>query len=136
MYKTIIVPIDLAHAEKGKGMIEVARTLGGKSARIILVSIVEDIPVYVSSELPKGLLDKIGDNAQADLEAMAKAAGVNAEIIVRSGHPSTAIIAVSEETDADIILIASHRPGWQDYLLGSTAARVVRHAKCSVLVMR
>ena len=36
----------------------------------------------------------------------------------------------------DLIIVASHRPGLQDYFLGSTAAKVVRHAKCSVLVIR
>ena len=40
------------------------------------------------------------------------------------------------ETDTDCVVIASHRPGLQDYLLGSTAARVVRHAACSVHVLR
>ena len=37
---------------------------------------------------------------------------------------------------ADLIIIASHKPGFQDYFLGSTAAKVVRHAPCSVLVVR
>ena len=35
-----------------------------------------------------------------------------------------------------MIVIASHDPGLADYLLGSTAGRVVRHAHCSVLVVR
>ena len=35
-----------------------------------------------------------------------------------------------------MIVIASHDPGLVDYLLGSVAARVVRHAHCSVLVTR
>ena len=36
----------------------------------------------------------------------------------------------------DVIVMASHQPKFSDYLLGSTAARVVRHAKCSVLIAR
>jgi len=43
---------------------------------------------------------------------------------------------VAQEKGVDLIIIASHRPGLQDYFLGSTAAKVVRHAKCSVLVIR
>jgi len=43
---------------------------------------------------------------------------------------------VAKEKDVDLIIIASHRPGLQDYFLGSTAAKVVRHATCSVLVVR
>ncbi len=38
--------------------------------------------------------------------------------------------------DVGCIVMASHRPGLQDYLLGSTAARVLRHANCSVYIVR
>lgn len=136
MYKTIIVPVDFAHAERGEAMIGLAKQLGGKGARIILANIVEDVPAFVASQLPGGILEKSVKTSRTELEAMGKAAGLTAEIDVRSGHPATAILSIAEEKDADLIVIASHRPGLQDYLLGSTAARVVRHAKCSVLVVR
>ena len=38
--------------------------------------------------------------------------------------------------DADLIVIGSHRPAMSTYLLGSNAKTIVRHAKCSVLVLR
>jgi len=136
MYKAIMVPIDLAHAEKGKAMIEVARKLGDKAARIVLINVVVDIPTYLAAELPGGIIEKAKEDAHSDLEAMAKAAGVKADVEVRSGSPAAAILAAAEEKGADLIIIASHQPGLQDYLLGSTASRVVRHAKCSVLVVR
>lgn len=136
MYKTIIVPIDLAHAERGKDMIGLAGKLADKGARTLLVNVVEDVPTYVAAELPSGLIEKSKKDAHRKLEKMVKAAGVNAEVQVRTGSPATAILASAEETGADLIIIASHRPGLSDYLLGSTAARVVRHAMCSVLVAR
>ena len=37
---------------------------------------------------------------------------------------------------ADLIVIGSHRPAMSTYLLGSNAKTIVRHAKCSVLVLR
>ena len=37
---------------------------------------------------------------------------------------------------ATLIVIGAHRPDLKDYLLGPHAARVVRHAECSVLVVR
>ena len=46
------------------------------------------------------------------------------------------ILEVADETHADLIIVASHQPDVQDYFLGSTAAKVVRHARCSVLVLR
>ena len=58
------------------------------------------------------------------------------QALVRTGHSYKTILEVAKEKDVDLIIIASHRPGLQDYFLGSTAAKVVRHADCSVLVVR
>ena len=46
------------------------------------------------------------------------------------------ILEWAESNKVDCIIINSHKPGLQDYFLGSTAARVVRHAQCSVHVIR
>lgn len=60
--------------------------------------------------------------------------GIN--IVVMSGKPGVAIAELAEQIGADLIIIGSHRPGVQDYFLGSTASRVVRRAPCAVLVTR
>ena len=136
MYKAIMVPIDLWQAEKGKATIEVAKKLGEESIRIMLINVVDVTPIYVAPEIPGDLIEKAKDNAQSTLENMAKAAGVKADVEVLSGSPAAAILTAAKNKSADLIIIASHQPGLQDYLLGSTAARVVRHAICSVLVVR
>jgi nucleotide-binding universal stress UspA family protein len=136
MYKTVLVPIDMAHPERGKPMIDVARQIGDKDARILLVSVVEEVPTFVASQLPKGLLENARELAAEELKAIANAAGKKPDYQVRSGNASNAILDIAKEQDVDIILIGSHKPGLQDYLLGSTAARVVRHAECTVLVAR
>ena len=46
------------------------------------------------------------------------------------------VVDVAEKEGADLIIIASHRPDFTNYLIGATADRVVRHATCSVLVDR
>ena len=46
------------------------------------------------------------------------------------------ILAVAESAAADLVVVGSHRPAMKDYLLGTNASRVVRHARCSVLVAR
>jgi nucleotide-binding universal stress UspA family protein len=45
-------------------------------------------------------------------------------------------LGVAEEAEADLVVTGSHRPAMKDYLLGTNAARVLRHARCSVLVAR
>ncbi|MDR8241073.1 universal stress protein UspG, partial [Acinetobacter baumannii] len=42
----------------------------------------------------------------------------------------------SNNEEFDVIVIGSRKPGISTHLLGSNAAAVVRHAECSVLVVR
>ena len=139
MNKTVLVPIDLGQIEQGKSLIKTAMKLvepiGGN---LILLNVLPDIPGYVTAQMPENLLINTKDNAIKDLEEIAKNSGVGdqAKMIVREGRIHNEILTVAEDTVADLIVMASHQPEFFDYLLGSTAARVVRHAKCSVLIAR
>jgi nucleotide-binding universal stress UspA family protein len=134
MYKTILVPIDLAHPDLGNEMLGMARKIGGNLCRIAALYVIPDVPGFVANELPTGLLRKQLVQAHAELKAIAEEAGADSEVL--TGHTPTKILEYAENIGADLIVIASHRPGLQDYFLGSTAARVVRHADCAVLVHR
>jgi nucleotide-binding universal stress UspA family protein len=136
MYKTILIPIDPAHGAKGEAMINVARSMGGEDTQVLLLSVVEGVPSYIEAQIPREIIDKTKESAETALEDIAKTAGLKARTEVRSGQAHNVILAFAEEVGADLIIVASHRPGLQDYFLGSTAARVVRHADCSVLVVR
>jgi len=136
MYKTIIVPIDVSHTEKAPAMISAARHLSDNHTSIVLTSIVEELPAHISAEFPGNILDDAKRNAQATLEELARDADLNAVVDIRIGHAHTSILGLADEKDAYMIIVASHKPGLSDYFLGSTAARIVRHAKCSVLVLR
>ncbi|WP_291995409.1 universal stress protein [Candidatus Accumulibacter sp. ACC003] len=136
MYKTILVPIDMAHVAKGKANVNLAASYGAQGAKVILLNVVDDIPNWAAVDLPEGLLDKSVKATKAELKAIAKASGMEMEVEVRIGHSYDTILEVAKKKKVDLILIASHRPGFQDYFLGSTAAKVVRHANCSVLVVR
>jgi len=46
------------------------------------------------------------------------------------------VLEEAEACKADLIVMGSHRPAMATYLLGSNAARIVRHAPCSVMVLR
>ncbi len=136
MYKTILVPIDIAHLEKGKPMIGVAQHIGDEDARIILINVMEEIPGYAAIELPQSLFVDAQKHAEEKLKAIAVAAGIKPDYAVLSGSAHNTILRYAEEQNVDLIIVGSHKPGLQDYFLGSTAARVVRHAKCTVLVAR
>ena len=55
---------------------------------------------------------------------------------VASGGVYHELLREAQEWRADLIVIGSHRPVMSDYLLGSNAKTIVRHAQCSVLVVR
>lgn len=59
-----------------------------------------------------------------------------AKVVVIDGPTGRTITNWAEETGVDCIVMSSHRPVMSDILLGSTAAWVVRHAQCSVHVIR
>ena len=58
------------------------------------------------------------------------------ESIVKHGTPYQMIVDTAAELGVDLIIVAAHRPSLKDYLIGPTSARVVRHADCSVQVVR
>jgi hypothetical protein len=46
------------------------------------------------------------------------------------------VLAEADAWGADLIIVGSHSPSMGTYLLGSNAQKIVRHANCSVLVVR
>lgn len=137
--KTILVPIDIAEIESAEAALVLARDAAkAYGARLVLLNVLEQVPGYVASQLPKSFHDDALVDARKRLEEVAGRHGLagSAEIVVRDGHPSTEILEYARQVAANLIVIASHDPGIADYFLGSVAARVVRHAHCSVLVVR
>lgn len=136
MYKSIIVPIDLSHVERAAHMLEAAKLLGGADAKIYVLNVFDDVPGYVAAELPADIIENSKNASKKRLDEIVSEIGVNAEAVIRTGQAARGILDLAEDKKADLIVIASHKPGFQDYLLGSTASRVVRHAACPVFVIR
>ena len=135
MYKNILIPVALDHGQLTSQSLDIARKLLANGGRITLLNVIEQIPTYVQQYLPEGQLAKNADEAATSLKA--ETGGVkDVHVAVVAGHAGTTITEFAQEHDMDLIVIASHRPGLQDYFLGSTAARVVRHAACAVHVLR
>ncbi len=136
MYKNIIVGIDLGHGEASKELISRAGALVDEGGTIRLIHVLEDVPTYIAAELPRDLNDRRQAEARVELGLFTKETPGNCVSEVRTGAPASQILQAAEDHGADLIMIASHRPGLSDYFIGSTAARVVRHAQCSVLITR
>ena len=61
---------------------------------------------------------------------------IKVQHIIGQGTVYEVILKMAKKTKCDLIVIGAHRPELKDYLLGPNAARVVRHADCSVMVVR
>lgn len=135
MYNTIIVPTDFSNEEATIDSLKKAEALSS-NGRIILLHVLDALPSFALIELPVNVVEEQVPKTRTSLEQIVQKSGVEAQVKIRKGHSYANIIDEAKESKAGLILIRSHRPGLQDYLLGSTAAKVVRHAPCAVLVDR
>ncbi|WP_299865218.1 universal stress protein [uncultured Hoeflea sp.] len=135
MYKNILVAVALDQAHNSAAAFEVARALAAEGASITALHVLEEIPAYVAHYVPVEHAGSRRSEAEAGLKA--ELGGVaDVKPVVMTGHAGPTIVSYAKEHGVDCIVIASHRPGLQDYFLGSTAGRVVRHAPCAVHVTR
>ena len=135
MYKNILVPIAADHDPHTGEALDVARALSADGAKITALTVVEAMPGYIVSQLPEGQLEKTRQEVETGLKADLGGVSDVTPVVVE-GHSARTILDYAEEQGIDCIVMASHRPDITDYFLGSTAARVVRHAKCAVHVLR
>ncbi|EOU0228809.1 universal stress protein UspF [Escherichia coli] len=85
------------------------------------------------------IMDDLKAEAKSQLEEIIKKFKLPTDRVhvhVEEGSPKDRILELAKKIPAHMIIIASHRPDITTYLLGSNAAAVVRHAECSVLVVR
>lgn len=149
MAKSILVPIDLADLDTSRKVFEAAlEQASNADATLTAITVVPDI--VGGLDYRYAIRGETGGSAAYDVkeivgealtrlnELVAEQApeGMTIETVVRHGTVYEQILQVAEEIGADQIVIGAHRPHLSEYLLGPNTARVVRHAKCSVNVVR
>ncbi len=137
MYRKILVPVEPSHADRHERALDMATALReNDEAEIIALTVIEPVPGYFA--MAETLPDLQLQAGKATLEQLKGFVEGRGEIRTKvlQGHAANEINSFAEREGVDCIVIASHKPELVDYLLGSTAARVVRHAPCSVHVMR
>ncbi|MCY6381594.1 universal stress protein [Hoeflea prorocentri] len=134
MYQKILVPMALDHGISPQTL-AVARTLAADTGQVTAMHVYEAPQGSVTAYLDAEAVNEGFEMARSKLAEKTKdLAGV--ETVLIKGHTYRTIIDYATEHGIDCIVIGSHKPGLGDYFLGSTAARVVRHAPCAVHVCR
>ena len=140
MFKTILVPVDLGEVEAAQPAIDKAVELAqGAEGDLRLIYVRAIVPVTYMEFMPTTFDEEQQGEADAKLAKLAAGVGLPSDrvsAVVRLGSVYAEVLDEAEKTGADLVVIGSHRPTMATYLLGSNAATVVRHAKCSVLVVR
>ncbi len=137
MPRKIVVPVDLSHQDSAETALAHARQYDA-DADIVLLHVVPHIPEYYATNIPDEVLRARTENVTEELREFAKRNGISddSQIVVREGAPGREILDYTQAAQSDLVVMASHDPRWGDMFLGSVAAFVVRHAHCSVFVVR
>lgn len=143
MSALVLAAIDLAHPDHHGVIVQKAvRMAEMDGAALAVVTVIPDFGMsIVGSFFEAGAEQKALHAAGESLHAItAEVLGENeskrVKHIVRHGTAYEQILDTAQAEDATLIIMGAHRPNFQDYLIGPNAARVVRHSKCSVLVLR
>ena len=105
MIEKILVPLPVQSSKSGSAAVEMAVELAkAHGAKIILLHVVEEMPAYVSVHLPADLRKNVTAAAREDMEAVAKAYGLDgkADIVVREGNPGADILDFANDNGIDI----------------------------------
>jgi nucleotide-binding universal stress UspA family protein len=141
MYKNILLTVDVTDESSWEKALPTALEFCKvEGSTLHLLSVVPDFGMtVVGGFFPDNYENGAIAQATKDLKEIAAKnvpEGIEVKLDVAYGNIYEEILEVAAKVGIDLIVIASHRPQLKDYLLGPNAARVVRHAKCSVLVVR
>jgi len=138
--KNILVPVDFseaAHLALGYGIV-FARP---SHAKLVCLHVIEVVPsssaeiVSATERIGKAVHEEIERTLRNLLRNQTKQ--IPREDILTNGGPSREILQMAEDRRVDLIVLGRHRKaGPGRFLLGSTAERVIRHARCPVLVVK
>lgn len=141
MPKKILMPIDLnAPTSWIKPMAEAQKLLAQGGGELHVVSVLPDfgmsmVGAFFQSGFEQSALNAFGEALRNWVrDNVPNAIEVHPHVL--HGNIYDEILRAADKLDVDLIIMGAHRPEAKDYLLGPNAARVVRHARQSVYVVR
>ncbi len=140
MFSKILVPLDLSESQMSAHAVRYAEALAKAfDADIRLVNVQSLVPVAFLDYAAKDFEQTVRLGLENDLAALAAEIDRPPErisTILLFGPVYRKILGEAESWGSDVILLCSHRPGMERFLIGSNASAIVRHATCSVMVLR
>jgi len=139
--ETILVAID--HSAPSRRALEEAVALARRDGAELHIAHAIELPAVATAyafEVPATYMSSSREDGQRMLdEAVEHAAehGVRAKSHLSCAPAPVAIDTLAEEVGADLLIVGTHgHTGLKHFALGSVAERALRHAPCSVLVVK
>ena len=137
LYKKIMVPVDLSHADRLEKALRTAADLAGHyGVPAVYVGVTAATPGPVA-HTPEEYAKKLEAFAKSQAEAHGHAAESHAAV---SHDPSIdlddTLLDCVKETGADLVVMASHVPNLTDYVWPSNGGTIATHSDASVFVVR
>jgi nucleotide-binding universal stress UspA family protein len=138
MYQRILVPVDLDHVDKLTKALDLAGETAKRSdAEVVYVDVVDAVPTTTARTEGEQMAERIARFASDE----GKRHGIKATdmVVLRSDlhlNVGSDIVRAAEKAECDLIVMASHIPGFKDHFLSSNAGYVASHAPLSVFVVR
>lgn len=141
MFKNILLPVDLNHESSWRKALPLTVDLCAKyGANLHVMTVLPNFRLpLVAGYFPQDFEAKAKQSANKHLHefvAQHVPKSVPVQHIVVEGTVYEEILRMIKQLDIDLIVMASHRPELQDYLIGPNSSRVVRHSPVSVMVVR
>ncbi|NBB98308.1 MAG: universal stress protein [Alphaproteobacteria bacterium] len=135
MYSNLLVTVAYEGENDAAPSLRIARALASPGAKVTLIHVMEPAPIFTLDYLPDNWRVDMHDAIKSDLGKMA-AQFEHGNAVVVEGDPANEALDFARLHEVDCIVVASHRPGTQSVMLGSTANKIVAAAPCAVHVAR
>lgn len=144
MSDSVLCAIDISQPNRAAQVLKRAKQLADMdSAQLDVITVIPDfgtslVSGFFNEEQQKKILSEAKRQLNDQVVA-ALGADVNKNVrhIVLSGNSYQEILKVAEKAQSSLIVVGGvHKGGISNYHIGPTAARVIRHATCSVHVVR
>ena len=138
MFAEIVIPVDVTQIAAARRAIAVAKANVKNDGHILLLHAIAPIPSTYEDYLNEKIDSGFVSTAKKVLAELKESEQLPPSTTIRIDHgkPHRIILDCIKDADNQAIVMSSHNPKLSDIVMGSVAAHVVKHAICSVFVIR
>jgi len=141
MYNNILFPVDMEHTAESANALAIALEETRRSnAKLTVMTVAPGfgMPIvasYFDENAVREALKEVARHLKKYIDENIPE-GIEANAVVLEGNHAELILKQAQEDNIDLIVMASHNNQIEHLLIGSCASKVVRHAHCTVTIVK